>query len=107
MFYKGRRGRFRCGKILFGRFQYRQLPGGGRSCTRAQVVTFLWRAAGCPEPESSDNPFDDVSESDWFCKPVLWAVEEGITDGASPTLFSPTTRCKKLPYSDLYLESHG
>jgi len=62
-------------------------------CTRGQVVTFLWRAAGCPEPKTSKNPFSDVKESDWFYKPVLWAVEKGITDGTSPTTFSPARNC--------------
>ena len=65
-----------------------------RTCTRGQVVTFLWREAGCPEPGSKDNPFADVKESDYFYKPVLWAVEKGITDGTSPTTFSPANTCK-------------
>ncbi|MBQ3577769.1 MAG: S-layer homology domain-containing protein [Firmicutes bacterium] len=64
------------------------------SCTRAQVVTFLWRALGKPAPKSRENPFSDVSESDWFFEPVLWAVEQGITDGTSPTTFSPKSPCK-------------
>ncbi|MBR5459582.1 MAG: S-layer homology domain-containing protein [Clostridia bacterium] len=63
------------------------------SCTRGQVVTFLWRAAGCPEPKGNANPFADVKESDWFYKPVLWAVEEGITGGTSLTTFSPNQTC--------------
>ncbi len=65
-----------------------------KTCTRGQVVTFLWRAAGCPEPEATENPFADVSESDYFYKPVLWAVEKGITDGTTPTTFSPGSTCK-------------
>ena len=64
-----------------------------KTCTRGQVVTFLWRAAGCPEPKTSKNPFSDVKESDYFYKPVLWAVEKGITDGTSPTTFSPARNC--------------
>ncbi|MBQ6261636.1 MAG: InlB B-repeat-containing protein, partial [Firmicutes bacterium] len=64
------------------------------TCTRGQVVTFLWRVMGCPEPKTKNNPFADVKESDWFYKPVLWAVEQGITDGTSPTTFSPKTTCK-------------
>ncbi|MCF0151201.1 MAG: S-layer homology domain-containing protein [Firmicutes bacterium] len=64
-----------------------------KTCTRGQVVTFLWRVAGCPEPKSTKNPFTDVKSSDWFYKPVLWAVEQGITDGTSPTTFSPTNPC--------------
>ena len=63
------------------------------SCTRGQVVTFLWRAAGKPEPASSENPFADVKESDYFYKAVLWAVEQGITKGTSETAFSPKQTC--------------
>ncbi len=63
------------------------------SCTRGEVVTFLWRAAGRPEPESTENPFTDVSENDYFFKPVLWAVEKGITKGTSDTEFSPRAIC--------------
>ena len=66
----------------------------GSTCTRAQVVTFLWRSQGCPEPETKVNPFADVAESDWFYKPVLWAVEKGITDGTGPTTFSPKSTCR-------------
>ncbi len=64
-----------------------------QTCTRGQVVTFLWRAAGCPEPKTKKNPFGDVSENDYFYKPVLWAVEKGITEGTSPTAFSPAKTC--------------
>lgn len=59
------------------------------ACTRAQMVTFLWAAAGSPEPASTENPFTDVSESDYFYKPVLWAVENGITAGVSADKFGP------------------
>ena len=58
--------------------------------TRAQAVTFLWRAQGCPEPQSADSPFTDVREPDaWYYHAVLWAVEQGITNGTSATIFSP------------------
>ncbi len=59
-------------------------------CTRAQMVTFLWRAAGCPEPGSAKNPFRDVKSGDYFYQAVLWAVEQGITNGTSKTTFSPS-----------------
>ena len=59
------------------------------SCTRAQMVTFLWRAAGSPEPESSVNPFTDVPASAYYYDAVLWAVEQGITNGTSATTFGP------------------
>lgn len=59
------------------------------SCTRAQVVTFLWRAMGCPEPEASACPFADVASSQYYYKAVLWAAENGITTGATATTFAP------------------
>lgn len=64
------------------------------TCTRGQVVTFLWRALNCPEPETKTNPFKDVKPSDYYYKAVLWAVEEGITNGTSATTFSPNATCK-------------
>ena len=62
-------------------------PNNG--CTRAQMVTFLWRAAGCPEPESDYEPFRDVPKDAYYRKAVLWAAGEGITSGTSATTFSP------------------
>lgn len=58
-------------------------------CTRAQTVTFLWRAAGCPKAENRNNPFTDVHTGDYFYEAVLWAVESGITNGTSAATFSP------------------
>ena len=58
-------------------------------CTRAQMVTFLWRAKGSPAPKSAKNPFRDVKADDYFSRAVLWAVEEGITDGTGTNTFSP------------------
>jgi len=69
--------------------------GPDAPCTRGQVVTFLWRAVGSPEPSSKENPFTDVSEQDYFCKPVLWAVELGITNGISDTAFAPDQPCTR------------
>ena len=66
-----------------------------QGCTRAQVVTFLWRAAGKPEPASSKNPFTDVAETAYYYKAVLWAVEQGITNGTSDTTFSPDETCTR------------
>ena len=68
-------------------------PGG--DCLRAQVVTFLWRAAGQPEPTSSANPFVDVKSTDFYYKAVLWAVENGITNGADATHFNPMGVCNR------------
>jgi hypothetical protein len=61
--------------------------------TRGQAVTFLWRAAGCPEPTSTKNPFTDVTEGKYYYKAVLWAVEKGITAGTTKTTFSPNQTC--------------
>ncbi len=61
--------------------------------TRAQAVTFLWRAMGCPEPETKENPFTDVPETQYYCKAVLWAVEKGITKGTDETHFTPSQTC--------------
>lgn len=63
--------------------------GPGQTVTRGQCVAFLWRAMGCPEPTSHYNPFKDVPSSQYYYKPVLWAIEEGITKGTSATAFSP------------------
>ncbi|MEG2584068.1 MAG: S-layer homology domain-containing protein, partial [Oscillospiraceae bacterium] len=63
------------------------------TCTRGQVVTFLWRAKGSPEPKSTNNPFADVSTSDYYYKAVLWAVENDITSGTSASTFSPNDTC--------------
>ena len=65
------------------------------TCTRAQVVTFLWRAAGRPEPRSNTNPFADVAEGQYYYKAVLWAVEQGITTGTSAGRFSPDSGCTR------------
>ena len=64
-------------------------------CTRAQVVTFLWRAAGQPEPTEGTNPFTDVKEGAYYYKAVLWAVEKGITNGTSETTFDPDETCTR------------
>ena len=64
-------------------------------CTRAQAVTFLWRADGSPKPESSRNPFTDVKAGSYYYDAVLWAVEQGITSGTTPTTFSPDATCTR------------
>ena len=71
------------------------------NCTRAQMVTFLWRAAGSPEPTTSSNPFTDVEENAYYYKAVLWAVEQGITTGTTATTFSPdatVTRAQSVTF---------
>ena len=64
-------------------------------CLRAQVVTFLWRAEGEPKPVSESNPFVDVKETDFYYDAVLWAVENGITNGADATHFNPMGVCNR------------
>lgn len=63
--------------------------GSDEVCTRAQAVTFLWRAIGSPEPETTTNPFVDVTEKNYYYKAVLWASENKITNGTDKTHFSP------------------
>jgi len=67
--------------------------GPNEGCTRAQAVTFLWRAAGEPEPTKLDNPFTDVKEGAYYYKAVLWAVEQEITNGTAADKFSPNDTC--------------
>ena len=64
-------------------------------CTRAQAVTFLWRANGCPEPTLTSSPFTDVQPGCFYYKAVLWALEVGITAGTSSTAFSPNAECTR------------
>ena len=64
-------------------------------CTRAQAVTFLWRAAGSPAPKSSAMPFTDVKAGSYYYDAVLWAVEQGITAGTSATTFAPDLNCSR------------
>ena len=69
--------------------------GPDDSCTRGQVVTFLWRAAGCPEPGSSETGFTDLKPGAFYEKAVAWAVENDITKGTSATSFSPDSPCTR------------
>ena len=64
-------------------------------CTRAQAVTFLWRAAGSPKPETRTMPFADVPVGSYYYDAVLWAVENGIAKGTSDTTFSPNMTCSR------------
>ena len=65
------------------------------TCTRGQIVTFLWRAAGCPEPDALINPFTDVKPTDYYYKAVLWAYHRDVTRGTSDTAFSPSLGCTR------------
>ena len=69
--------------------------GPNLPCTRAQAVTFLWRAAGSPEPETRAMPFTDVPVGSYYYNAVLWAIENGITKGTSDTMFSPDATCSR------------
>ena len=70
------------------------LFGANLPCTRAQIVTFLWRAAGSPEPKGMSG-FVDVSADAYYAKAVAWAVEEGIVSGTSATTFNPDAVCTR------------
>ena len=65
-----------------------------QSCTRAQIVTFLWRAAGSPEPKTASS-FTDVPANAYYAKAVAWAVENGITNGMTATMFAPDATCTR------------
>ena len=80
-------------KITSGTSKTTFSPNDG--CTRGQVVTFLWRAAGSPEPKNKTNPFKDVKEGSFYYKAVLWAVENEITKGTSSTTFAPEATCTR------------
>ena len=68
--------------------------GPYESCTRAQIVTFLWRAAGSPEPKAMSS-FSDVPVNAYYAKAVAWAVENGITNGMTETTFAPDAICTR------------
>ena len=68
--------------------------GPYESCTRAQIVTFLWRAAGSPEPKTASS-FTDVPANAYYAKAVAWAVENGVTNGMTETTFAPDATCTR------------
>ncbi len=80
-------------------------PNSG--CTRAQIVTFLWRAAGEPEPELTENPFTDVSSTSPFYKAILWAVENGITSGTTASTFNPNGTCTRAQAVTFIYRAYG
>ena len=81
--------------------------GPESKCTRAQVVTFLWAANGRPDPQTTVNPFTDVADDAWYVKPVLWAVEQGITGGTSATTFSPEKPCNRAEIVTFLYAANG
>lgn len=72
--------------------------GPADACTRGQVMTFLWRAKGSPEPQAAESPFSDVSSDDWFYKPALWASENGIATGTAFNPGNPCTNAEALTF---------
>ena len=83
-------------KITTGTSTTTYSPNQG--CTRAQIVTFLWRAFGEPEPTTTQNPFTDVTQDEshkFYYKAILWAAEKGITTGTTETTFSPDAICTR------------
>ena len=79
----------------------------GNPCTRGQVVTFLWRAAGSPEPRSTSHPFTDISANQYYYKAVLWAVENGITAGLTATTFAPNNACTRGQIATFLWRANG
>ena len=77
------------------------------ACNRAQVVTFLWRAAGCPEPTLAENPFTDVAKGSFYEKAVLWAVENGITAGLTADTFGPNAVCNRAQVVTFLYRANG
>lgn len=71
------------------------LFGPNQPCTRAQIVTFLWRAAGSPEPEGTATGMTDVAAGSYYEKAVAWAIENGITTGTADGLFAPDATCTR------------
>lgn len=78
------------------------------TCTREQAVTFLWRAAGCPEPTVTNCPFTDVSAESYSYKAILWAVEQGITKGMTESTFVPDGACTRAHIvTFMFRAAHG
>ena len=80
-------------------------PNG--TCTRAQAVTFLWRAAGSPTPKTKLMPFPDVPVGSYYWNAVLWAIEQGITEGTSYLTFSPNDSCTRVQIVTFLWRSKG
>ena len=76
-------------------------------CQRASVVTFLWRAAGSPKPETTVNPFVDVNEGEYYYDAVLWALENGITTGIDATHFAPFGNCSRAQVVTFLWRANG
>ncbi len=96
-------GKYYYNAVLWAYHHEPQITGGtslttfgvNDPCTRAQVVTFLWKVKGAPEPETTENPFRDVKEGKYYYKAVLWAVENGISSGIGDGLFGTNESCTR------------
>ena len=96
-------GKYYYNPVLWAFYHVPQITGGtddthfspGKTCTREQIVTFLWKAMGAPEPVSDSSPFTDVKPGKYYYKAVLWAVEHGITGGVSDNLFGVGRSCTR------------
>ena len=97
------KGKFYYKPVLWAFFHNPQITSGTSNttfspnmiCSRAQIVTFLWRTAGSPAPLSTINPFYDIKANKYYYDAVLWATESGITSGTSSTTFSPNNSCTR------------
>lgn len=81
--------------------------GPDNPCTRAQVMTFLWKAAGSPQPSAKVSPFTDVDINSYYGKAVLWAVEKGITSGMSETTFGSANTCTRAQIATFLYRNAG
>ena len=101
--------------VLWAYYSEPQVTGGTSAttfgindpCKREQVVTFLWKAAGAPEPVTTVNPFKDVKEGKWYYKAVLWAVENGITSGMSADTFGVGKTCTRAQIVTFLYAAYG
>ena len=102
-FYDVERGKYYYSSVLWAVNRTPQITEGtdehhfspNNPCTRAQVVTFLWRANGCPSPTITTHPFQDVKSSAYYYTAMLWAVENGITTGTDAPHFGPNNPCTR------------
>ena len=101
--------------VLWAYYSEPQVTGGAtpttfginNPCKREQVVTFLWKAAGAPAPETTENPFTDVKEGKYYYNAVLWAVENGITSGMSETTFGVGVTCTRAQIVTFLYAAYG
>ncbi|MBR3640644.1 MAG: S-layer homology domain-containing protein, partial [Oscillibacter sp.] len=75
--------------------------------TRGQFVTFLWRAAGSPEPKTQESPFPDLDPSAYYYKAVLWAAENGVTQGKDDGTFDPNGACTRAQIVAFLFRAYG